>query len=70
VVTAGAENRPPDATLHFLHQAAQWLADQLGVPVTDVPGGHVPHASHPEAFAAALRAALRDFEAARPMSAR
>ena len=61
VVTAGAENRPPDAPLHFCFEASQWLADGLGVPVTEVPGGHVPQASHPEAFAAVLRAALRDF---------
>ena len=61
VVTAGAENRPPDALLHAFYEAAQWLADGLGVPVVEVPGGHVPHASHPEAFAAALRVVLRDF---------
>ena len=47
VVTAGAENSPPDALLHAFHEAAQWLADGLGVPVVEVPGGHVPHASHP-----------------------
>jgi pimeloyl-ACP methyl ester carboxylesterase len=61
VVTAGADNRPPDAPLHFCYEGSQWLADCLGVAVTEVPGGHVPQASHPEAFAAALRAALRDF---------
>ena len=61
VVTAGAENRPPDALLHAFYEAAQWLADGLGVPVVEVPGGHVPYASHPEAFTAALRTMLRDF---------
>ena len=61
VVTAGVVNSPPEAVLHAFYEAAQWLADGLGVPVVEVPGGHVPHASHPEAFAAALRAVLRDF---------
>ena len=61
VVTAGADNRPPDAPLHFCYEGAQWLADGLGVPVTEVPGAHVPQASHPEPFAAVLRAALRGF---------
>jgi pimeloyl-ACP methyl ester carboxylesterase len=69
-VTAGAENRPPDAPLHFFYEAAQWLADGLGVPVTEVPGGHVPQASHPEAFAAALRSALRDFAETSPANVR
>ena len=63
VVTAGADNRPTDAPLHFCYEGAQWLADGLGVPVTEVPGAHVPQASHLEAFAAVLRAALRDFTA-------
>jgi hypothetical protein len=66
VVTAGAENRPPDAPLHAFYEAAQWLADCLGVPVVEVPGGHVPHASHPETFAAALRAVLRDVTRSSP----
>lgn len=61
VVTAGADNRPLDAPLHFCYEGSQWLADSLGVPVVEVPGGHVPQASHSEAFAAALRAVLRDF---------
>ena len=63
VVTAGAANRPPDAPLHFCYEGAQWLAEGLGVAVTEVPGAHVPQASHPYAFAAVLRAALRDFTA-------
>lgn len=70
VVTAGAENRPPDAPLHFFYEAAQWLADRLGVAVTEVPGGHVPHASDPQPFAAALRAALRDFAETSPVNVR
>ena len=61
VVTAGAENAPPDALLHAFFEAAQWLADGLGVPVVEVPGAHVSYASHPEAYAAALRVVLRDF---------
>ncbi|MEO3938938.1 alpha/beta hydrolase [Dermatophilaceae bacterium Soc4.6] len=61
VVLAGQDNRPPDALLHFFYEASQWLADALGVPVTEVPGAHAAHASHPEAFAAALRDALRGF---------
>ena len=69
VVTAGADNRPPDAPLHFCYEGAQWLADGLRVPVTEVPGAHVPQASHPEAFAAVLREALRAFTMRSPADA-
>lgn len=70
VVTAGADNRPLDAPLHFCYEGSQWLADSLGVPVVEVPGGHVPQASHPEAFAAELRAALRGFAETSPANVR
>jgi hypothetical protein len=56
----GPRTARPTRPLHAFAEAAQWLADALGVPVVEVLGGHVPHASHPDAFAAALRVVLRD----------
>ncbi len=60
-VTSGADNCQPDAPLHFFCEASQWLADGLGVPLIEVPGGHVPHATHLEAFATTLRDAVGTF---------
>jgi acetyltransferase/esterase len=39
-------------------RAARWLADTVGAELHDLPGGHMPYATEPEATAAAIRAAL------------
>jgi pimeloyl-ACP methyl ester carboxylesterase len=39
-------------------RAARLLADTVGAQLHDLPGGHMPYATQPEATAAAIRAAL------------
>ena len=39
-------------------RAARWLAETLGAELRDLPGGHMPYATEPEATAAAIRAAI------------
>lgn len=58
-VTSGADNREPTAEFYWLGEASQWFAHQLGVPLVETAGGHVPQASHPEALVATLRPILR-----------
>jgi pimeloyl-ACP methyl ester carboxylesterase len=41
-------------------RAARWLADQLGTELHELPGGHMPYATVPEATAAAIQSALTD----------
>jgi pimeloyl-ACP methyl ester carboxylesterase len=53
-IAVGANSR---ATLHAA--AALALAERLGVPAHELPGGHGAYATHPRAFASALRALLR-----------
>jgi pimeloyl-ACP methyl ester carboxylesterase len=42
----------------WTHQCAEVLAEQLGTPLVEFPGGHNGHVSHPRAFAAKLREVL------------
>jgi pimeloyl-ACP methyl ester carboxylesterase len=39
----------------FFREAADWLANQLGVAVTVIPGGHTPQEDHPQDVAKAVR---------------
>ena len=55
VVTAGADSRDPASPVHYHFEASSWLADQLGTPLVEVPGAHVPHLTHPQEFIEALR---------------
>ena len=43
----------------YTHEAAQWLADRLGVALQEIPGAHAPYFDHPTEMAAALRPMLR-----------
>ncbi|MFJ7212920.1 alpha/beta fold hydrolase [Amycolatopsis sp. NPDC098790] len=61
VVTSGADNRDPSAAGYWLFECCQWLAGQLGVPVTETPGAHIPHLTHAPAFVDFLRPALTSF---------
>ena len=58
VVAAGADNRDPAATHHWLYEASKWLADGLHAPFIETPGAHVPQATHPRALAETLRPIL------------
>ncbi|WP_284748367.1 alpha/beta fold hydrolase [Amycolatopsis sp. RTGN1] len=57
-VTAGAESRDPAADGHWLAECSAWLAGQLGVPLVETPGGHVPHLTHAPAYGELLRPML------------
>lgn len=39
----------------YLHDAARWLADGLGVDLVEIDGGHVPQLTHPAALVDLLR---------------
>jgi acetyltransferase/esterase len=43
---------------HLPYQATQALAQALGVPVLEIPGGHVGHVTHPSELIQALRTVL------------
>ena len=58
VVAAGADNRDPAVTLHWLYEASQWFADGVGVRLVETPGAHVPQVSHPQALVEMLRPIL------------
>lgn len=60
VVTAGAEHADRASDGYWFHEAAAWLATQLGTPLVETPGGHVPQATHPQALLAWLRPVLRE----------
>jgi pimeloyl-ACP methyl ester carboxylesterase len=60
VVTAGAEHADRARDGYWYHEAAEWLATQLGTPLVETPGGHIPQATHPEALLAWLRPVLRE----------
>ncbi|MDN5857015.1 MAG: alpha/beta hydrolase [Pseudonocardia sp.] len=47
---SGVENRES-----YLHHAARWLADGLGVELLEIDGGHVPQYTHPAAVVDVLR---------------
>lgn len=57
-VMAGAANADPASPLHWLHQAAQWLAAGLRTELVETPGAHVPMWTHPRAFVDQLRPIL------------
>ena len=59
VVTAGAEHADRASDGYWYHEAAEWLATQLGTPLVETPGGHIPQATHSEALLAWLRPVLR-----------
>ncbi len=58
VVAAGADNRDPAATHHWLYEASRWLADGLRAPLVETPGAHVPQGTHPRALAETQRPIL------------
>jgi pimeloyl-ACP methyl ester carboxylesterase len=39
-------------------RATRWLADELGIELTAIPGGHMPYVTEPAATAATLRELL------------
>lgn len=55
VVTAGALNADPTSPMHWADETSRWLADRLGTRFQELPGGHVPSLTHPDAFLAFLR---------------
>lgn len=59
IVTAGAENRDPNAVYHHGYEESQWLATQMHTELLELPGRHAPYLTHPTAFADALRPLLR-----------
>lgn len=61
-VAAGADNRDPAAKHHWMYEASQWLAGQLGVRSIETPGAHVPQATHPHELADTLRPILNTFQ--------
>jgi AhpD family alkylhydroperoxidase len=65
LVMAGFENSSPAAPRHWLYEAAQWLATQLGAPLVDTPGAHLPQATHARVLAEGLRPFLRALTHAR-----
>lgn len=58
-VIAGLENRAPDAPMHWIYEASQWFAGQLGVPILETPGAHAPQATHLNELVATLRTVLQ-----------
>ncbi|GEL20681.1 alpha/beta fold hydrolase [Pseudonocardia asaccharolytica] len=65
VVAAGVDNREPTATHHWMYEASQWLAGQLGASFIETPGAHVPQATHPRALAELLRPLIDKLPASR-----
>jgi len=63
VVIAGTENRAPDAPMHWIYEASQCFAGQLGVPLLETPGAHAPQATHLAEFVATLRPVLKGMTA-------
>lgn len=63
VVASGIENQPLEAPGHWFNEASTWLAEELSVPLTMSPGGHVPMASHPDLFVDWVRPILRTLSA-------
>ncbi|MBK7859459.1 MAG: alpha/beta fold hydrolase [Archangiaceae bacterium] len=54
VVGAGVKTRG-----HWLHRCSELLAQALGVPLTDFPGGHGGYVNRPRGFAEVLQTLLR-----------
>jgi acetyltransferase/esterase len=46
------------------HRATRWLADELGIELTAIPGGHMPYVTEPAATAATIRELLTTGEKA------
>ena len=59
-VTAGVDNRHPDAPGHWRHESAQSLAARLATDLIELPGAHMGYLSHPQEFAEALTPVLRE----------
>lgn len=55
VVVAGVENRGV-----YYHEAAGWVAGQLGVALREIPGAHVPYFNGPGDLVNALRPLLHE----------
>jgi pimeloyl-ACP methyl ester carboxylesterase len=62
-ITAPVMVLTSDGSHPFFAQAADRLADVLGVEVTRTPGTHFPYLDHPEEFAEAVGAFLRNVDA-------
>ena len=58
LVTAGIDNRDPASPIHYLYEAPRWLAERLDTALVELPGGHVPHLTHPSDYVGALRPLL------------
>jgi hypothetical protein len=59
VAAASHESRDPASPHHFLHQAASWLARQVGTDLAEIPGSHMAYLTEPVAVADGLRPLLR-----------
>jgi pimeloyl-ACP methyl ester carboxylesterase len=59
VAAASRASRDPASPHHFLHQAASWLAGQVGTDLVEIPGGHMAYLTDPAAVAESLRPLLR-----------
>jgi len=59
VAAASQASRHPAGPHHFLHQAASWLAGQVGTDLVEIPGGHMAYLTDPAAVAESLRPLLR-----------
>ncbi|KXF53927.1 hypothetical protein AXA44_42880 [Rhodococcus sp. SC4] len=57
VVAAGEDGRG----VRPVHRASQWLADQLGLPLVELSGGHIPYIEDPDAFVRDLRELIERF---------
>ena len=53
-VMAGADNRGV-----YLYEAAEWVAEQLGTELKELPGGHAPYFDRPEEMVETIRPFLR-----------
>jgi pimeloyl-ACP methyl ester carboxylesterase len=51
-VLAGEESR---AALPETYRPSEWLADQLGVELREIPRAHVPYFDRPQAFVDSIR---------------
>jgi pimeloyl-ACP methyl ester carboxylesterase len=59
VAAASQASRHPASPHHFLHQAASWLAAQVGTDLVEIAGGHMAYLTDPAAVAESLRPLLR-----------
>lgn len=61
-VAAGVDtkNHPQN---RYLFEASEWTARAIGVPLTEISGGHVPYYDRPQVFVEELRPMLLDTQA-------